>query len=130
MKKDCFSACREEIGARSSIRTCTFVCMSDCSYLLGTARAIKDSSFRDIQFLFADACQISHLEQNRVKQSYESKRRQSLVLQLRQRSSCLACAIARLIVMLARAIFRSHVFPDVDCFLIKSHKIFYMYRLI
>ena len=38
---------------------------------------------------------------------YESKRRQSLELYLRQPSPYLACAIARLIVILAPAIFRS-----------------------
>ena len=41
------------------------------------------------------------------KQSYKIKRRQSLVFQLRQQGSYLVCAIARLIVMLGGAIFRS-----------------------
>ena len=50
---------------------------------------------------------VSHLGENRIKQSYESKRLQLLVLQLRQKSSQLARAFARLLVMLARAIFRS-----------------------
>ena len=49
----------------------------------------------------------SHLGQNRTKQSYESKKWLSLVFQLRQKTYYLACAIARLMVMLARAIFRS-----------------------
>ena len=43
----------------------------------------------------------------RIKHIYNSKRWQSLLLQLRQRRSYLACAIVRLILMLARAIFRS-----------------------
>ena len=36
------SPCSKEIGAPASIRTCTFVCTSDCSFLLGIARAIQD----------------------------------------------------------------------------------------
>ena len=67
------SPCREEIGARASSRTCTFVCMSDCSYLFEIARAIQDLPIRNKEFLFAEARQMSHLEQNRVKQSHESK---------------------------------------------------------
>ena len=65
---------REEIGARASIRMCAFVCMSDCSYLFEIARAIQDLSIRNTEFLFAEARQTSHLGQNRVKQSYDSKR--------------------------------------------------------
>ena len=41
-----------------------------------------------------------------LKQSYRSKRWQSLVLQLQEQSSYLACGVAALIVILARAIFR------------------------
>ena len=74
------SPCREEIGARASIRTCTFVCTSDCSYFFRIACAIQNFSIRNIEFHFAEACQMSHFGQNRVKQSYESKRGQSLVL--------------------------------------------------
>ena len=99
------SPCREEIGARASIRTCAFARMSDCSYLFGIARAIQDLSIRTTEFLFAEGRKMFHLGQSRVKQSYESKRWQSLVLQLRQWRSYLACAIAWLIVKLARAIF-------------------------
>ena len=50
---------------------------------------------------------MSHLGQNRTKQSYESKTRQSLVLELRQQNSYIASAISRLTVMLARAVFSS-----------------------
>ena len=41
----------------------------------------------------------------RIKQSYESKKGQSLVLQMLQHSSYLACAMVRSIVMLAQANF-------------------------
>ena len=54
------SRCREEIGARASIRTCTIVCTSDCSYLFRIACAMPE-------FLFAEARQMSHFGQNRVK---------------------------------------------------------------
>ena len=47
-----------------------------------------------------------YIKKSRVKQSYE--RSLPVVLQLRQRRSYVACAIARLTVMLARAIFRSY----------------------
>ena len=63
--------------------------------------------YRQYRVSLVEGCQMSHLGQNRVKQSYESKRWQSLVLQLRQRSSYLACAIARLIVMLPWVHFHS-----------------------
>ena len=56
----CTSPCREDIGARASIRTCTFACMSDCSYLFGNARAIQDLSIDNTEFLFAEAHQMSH----------------------------------------------------------------------
>ena len=35
---------------------------------------IQDLSIRNTELLFAEARQMSHLGQNRVKQSYESKR--------------------------------------------------------
>ena len=34
------SASQEETGARASICTCTIVCMSNCSYFFGIARAV------------------------------------------------------------------------------------------
>ena len=54
-----------------------------------------DLSIRNTEFLVAEACQMSHILQKRIKQSYESKRLQSLVLQFRQRRSHLAYAIVR-----------------------------------
>ena len=50
---------------------------------------------------------MSHLGKNRIKQGYESKKWQSLVLQLQQQSSYSACAVTRLAMMLARVILRS-----------------------
>ena len=49
------SPCREEIRARASIRACAFVCMSDCSYLFGIARASRDLFIRNTEFIFAEA---------------------------------------------------------------------------
>ena len=64
----------EEIGAQASICTYTLICIRDCSCLFGTARAIQDLSICNTEFLFVEACQMSHLGQSWVKQSYESKR--------------------------------------------------------
>ena len=62
---------------------------------------------QNIELLVSEVCQRSHFGKNNIKQSYESKRWLSLVLQLWQRSSYLAHAIAWLIVMLALVIFCS-----------------------
>ena len=47
----------EEIGARVSIRTCTLACKSDCSVLVGIARAIKLLCILNTEFLFSEARQ-------------------------------------------------------------------------
>ena len=61
-------------GARASILKCSLVCMSDCFCLFGIARAIKDLSIKNTEFLVAEARQMSHLGQNTVKKRDESKR--------------------------------------------------------
>ena len=61
----------KEIGACASFRMCALVCMSDCSYLFGTARAIHDLSIRYTEFLVAETYQMSHLGQNGEKQRYD-----------------------------------------------------------
>ena len=59
-------------------------------------------------YLFvAGAFQMSHLGQNKINLSFESERRQSLVLQLQQQSSCFVQVIAWLIVILARFFART-----------------------
>jgi len=73
---------------------------------LGIAFAIKDLCIQNTECLVAEACEMSHLLSNRIKQSYQSKRWQSIVLQLWHHSSYLLCVIAWLIVMLVWAIFR------------------------
>ena len=40
----------------------------------GIARASQDLSIRNTEFLTAEACQMSHLGQNRVEQSYKTER--------------------------------------------------------
>ena len=64
----------KEIGASASIRMCVFVCMSDCSQLFEAARAIQDFRIQNAEFLVAEASQMSHLGQNCIQQSCESKR--------------------------------------------------------
>ena len=68
------SPSKEEIGAKTSIRACIFVCTSDRSYLFGNASAIQDKCIQNKKILVADAFQVSHLRKNRIRQSYESKR--------------------------------------------------------
>ena len=60
----------EETGARAAIRECALV----CTYLFGIARAIQELRIQNTEFLVTGACQTSHLGQNRIKQSYKSKR--------------------------------------------------------
>ena len=68
------SLCLEEIGARASIHTCAVFCTRDCSQLFGNECVIQDLCIQNTEFLAAETCQMSHLGQKRIKQSYGSKR--------------------------------------------------------
>ena len=56
---------------------------------------------------FGFTSQMSHLRSSMIKQSYKNKGWLSLVLQLQQQSSYLACEMAHLRVMLAQVTFHS-----------------------
>jgi len=101
---------QQSIPGRSWCRSISFVDAPSfawvTAYLFGVIYVIQDLFICITRFLVSGACQMSHIGWKRINQSDESKRWQSLVLQLRQWIAYFSYVIAWLIVMVAQETFR------------------------